>query len=204
MHRKAISRPGLSRRHIIALGALVSLAFALIGPRPALASENAALWQKLGDGSHFAMIRHALAPGVGDPGEFKLRDCTTQRNLNDEGRAQAQHIGALFRTNGIAAANVYSSQWCRCLDTARLMALGDVTEMSAINSFYQRSQNKEKQLSAFNTWLSQADLSTPTILVTHQVVISAVTNGFASSGEIVIVKRLGDGTVTLVGRVETR
>lgn len=150
------------------------------------------------------MIRHALAPGVGDPGEFKLRDCTTQRNLNDEGRDQAQHIGALFRTNGIAAANVYSSQWCRCLDTARLMALGDVMEMPAINSFYQRYENREKQLAAFNSWLSNADLSTPTVLVTHQVVISAVTDGFASSGEIVIVRRLSSAAVAVVGRIETR
>ena len=177
---------------------------ALLGPRPAHASENAALWQKLGDGSHFAMIRHALAPGVGDPGEFELRDCTTQRNLNDEGRAQAQRIGALIRANGIAIANVYSSQWCRCLDTARLMALGDVTEMPAINSFYQRYQNRDKQLAAFNDWLNVADLSTPTILVTHQVVISAITDGFTSSGEIVIVRRGPNGAVSLVGRVKTR
>ena len=204
MQRKLTSRPDSSRRRIITLGALACLASAIMGPRPGLASENAALLQKLGDGSHFAMIRHALAPGVGDPGEFKLRDCTTQRNLNDEGRDQAQHIGALFRTNGIAAANVYSSQWCRCLDTARLMALGDVMEMPAINSFYQRYENREKQLAAFNSWLSNADLSTPTVLVTHQVVISAVTDGFASSGEIVIVRRLSSAAVAVVGRIETR
>ncbi len=204
MQTKWSPRPGLSRRRVITLGVLACLAFVIMGPRPGLASENAALWQKLGDGSHFAMIRHALAPGVGDPGEFKLRDCTTQRNLNDEGRAQARHIGALFQTNGIAAAKVYSSQWCRCLDTARLMALGDVTEMPAVNSFYQRYENREKQLAAFNTWLSNADLSTPTVLVTHQVVISAVTNGFASSGEIVIVRRISDAGIEVVGRIETR
>ena len=204
MHTKLTHQFILSRRGLFTLGALTGLMIALLGPRPAHASEHAALWQKLGDGSHFAMIRHALAPGVGDPGEFELRDCTTQRNLNDEGRAQAQRIGALIRANGIAVANVYSSQWCRCLDTARLMALGDVTEMPAINSFYQRYQNRDKQLAVFNDWLNVADLSTPTILVTHQVVISAITDGFTSSGEIVIVRRNPNGAVSLVGRVETR
>lgn len=191
-------------RRSLTLGALLCLFVFAIAPRPALASEDEALLQKLGDGMHFAMIRHALAPGVGDPGEFKLRDCTTQRNLNEEGRRQATHIGELFRNSDIVSANVYSSQWCRCLETARLMALGDVMEMPAINSFYQRAENREKQLAAFNQWLISADLATPTVLVTHQVVISAVTNGFASSGEIVVIKRGSNGAVSLVGRVETR
>ncbi len=193
-----------SRRRVIALGIWAFLIMATVAARPALAAEDTALWQKLGDGAHFAMIRHALAPGVGDPGPFALRDCSTQRNLNDEGRAQAARIGDMFRAHGIDAAKVYSSQWCRCLDTARLMDLGAVTEMPAINSFYQRAENRAPQLAAFDTWLRDAELSTPTVLVTHQVVISAVTGDYASSGEIIVVKRAADGAVSVVGRIETR
>ena len=75
------------------------------------------------------MIRHAYAPGTGDPADFTIGDCTTQRNLDDQGREQARNIGAWLRERGINSARVYSSQWCRCLETAERMDLGTVVEL---------------------------------------------------------------------------
>ena len=91
-------------------------------------ADEAALWKALRDGGHVALMRHAIAPGVGDPAGFRLDDCTTQRKLSAQGRAQARAIGERFRANGITTAAVFSSQWCRCLDTARELALCEFAE----------------------------------------------------------------------------
>ncbi len=74
------------------------------------------------------MVRHAIAPGNGDPPNFNIGDCSTQRNLDDSGRTQARRIGRWLRSNGIKSARIYSSQWCRCLETAKLIDLGSVQE----------------------------------------------------------------------------
>ena len=98
--------------------------FFIFWATPAAAQSDAELWAALREGEAFVMIRHALAPGTGDPTSFILEDCGTQRNLDGQGRDQAAAIGALFRDAGIRAPAVYSSQWCRCLDTAELMNIG--------------------------------------------------------------------------------
>lgn len=182
---------------------LATLIIAIASPPRAVANENAALWQALKSGDHFVLIRHALAPGVGDPEEVDLTDCSTQRNLSDEGRQQARDMGALFRSNGIASATVMTSQWCRCRETASLMDLGPVEDMTALNSFFQRRQNKNRQMKAFDEWLVGADLSIPNVLVTHQVVITALTDYFPSSGEIVFVKRASSGDLKVAGTIDT-
>jgi len=87
-------------------------------------------------GGHILMIRHAYAPGSGDPANFKIGDCATQRNLDDRGRSQARAIGDWLRSKGIKDAKIYSSQWCRCLETATLLGLGPVAELPALDSFY--------------------------------------------------------------------
>ena len=115
---------------------LVLLALALpAAPAPAGAGE-AALLAALREGRAVALMRHATAPGTGDPAGFALGDCTTQRNLSAAGREQARATGARLRAAGIAMARIYSSQWCRCLETARLLGLGEVTELPALNSFF--------------------------------------------------------------------
>ena len=76
-------------------------------------SEPADALRRLTEGGHVLMIRHALAPGTGDPPEFRLGDCATQRNLDERGRTQARAIGDWLRARGVTAAEVYSSQWCR-------------------------------------------------------------------------------------------
>ena len=160
-------------------------------------------WQALKSGGHLALLRHALAPGTGDPSDFVLRDCTTQRNLSQEGRAQADRIGDRFRANGIAAAKVYSSQWCRCLETADLLGLGPVEELPALNSFFRRSELRDPQTRALRTWIEGADLDEPAVLVTHQVNITALTGVFPASGELVIVRFDRSGELSVVGTIET-
>ena len=164
----------------------------------------------LQSGQYVILLRHALAPGFSDPEIFDVNDCSTQRNLSDQGRQQAQRIGKLLKTNGIQQAVVYSSQWCRCLETARLLDLGEVTELPIINSFFQRTELKDQRTQGLRQWLidnkpinSNNKQIAPTILVTHQVNITALTDVFPSSGELVIVNVDGLGSVSVVTQLET-
>ena len=161
---------------------------ALLLAAPALArADEGALLAALGEGRAVALMRHATAPGTGDPAGFRLDDCTTQRNLSGEGRAQARATGARLRAAGMTGARVYSSQWCRCLETARLLGLGAVTELPALNSFFGDRAREPRQTAALAAFLRDRPPGAPLILVTHQVNITALTNGFARSGEIVLV-----------------
>ncbi len=166
-------------------------------------AEDQAAWDGLRSGGHVALIRHALAPGTGDPAAFRLGDCGTQRNLSDEGRAQAARIGARFRAEGIGSAGVFSSQWCRCLETAELLALGPVEALPILNSFYERRENEDRQTRALEAWIAGQDLERPVVLVTHQVNITALTGVFPSSGEMVVIRRSEDGRLSVIGSIET-
>ena len=201
--RERGSRPEPSRRHILA----ATLPWLLLGGsgRAGAQPSNQASdpWAALRTPGHFALIRHALAPGNFDPPDFRLDQCSTQRNLSAEGRAQAARIGDLFRANGIATASVHSSQWCRCLDTATLLRLGDVAPQPLLNSFAQDSERGTRQVPAVKAWIAALDLARPAVLVTHQVVITALSDVFPGSGEIVVMQRdVGGGLVTR-GRIAT-
>ncbi|MBN42082.1 MAG: histidine phosphatase family protein [Alphaproteobacteria bacterium] len=161
------------------------------------------LWGALKSGNHLVLVRHALAPGFGDPEEFDVKDCRTQRNLNDEGRRQSKNIGDMFRSNGIDAATVYSSQWCRCLDTAELVDLGQVLELPALNSFYEEFSRAPLQTKEIQSWIKNAPLRTPTVLVSHQVNITALTGYSPASGEIVFIRRNSDASLAVIGSVRT-
>ena len=162
------------------------------------------LWDALSSGSHVALLRHALAPGTGDPPEFQLGKCKTQRNLSDEGREQARKIGDLFRENGITEALIFSSQWCRCLETAKLLNLGPVEELAVLNSFFQHYEHRDPQTKMLREWLGVQEVELPIVLVTHQVNITALTGIYPDSGELVIVHRSNTGNVTVIGTIETR
>jgi broad specificity phosphatase PhoE len=149
------------------------------------------------------MLRHATAPGVGDPENFRLGDCATQRNLSDEGRAQARRLGERLRAQGIASAEVYSSQWCRCLETAELLDLGPVEQLPALNSFFSRPADRASTLEALRRFLADlAEDGPPVILVTHQVTISALTGRGAASGEAVVLEVDGTGQPPVAGTIE--
>lgn len=191
-------RLGLLR---IRMALLAFLLFAMT-PLPALA-DNSGLWQSLNTPGHFAIMRHALAPGTGDPAEFTLDDCRTQRNLSAEGRTQAERIGVRFRANGIESAEVFSSQWCRCLETARLLGLGTVVELPVINSFFRKRELEASRTAELKDWLTRRTTDTPTVLVTHQVNITALTGVFPASGELVFVRVTTDGNVSVTGTIRT-
>jgi broad specificity phosphatase PhoE len=185
-------------------GATIALVTGLLCAAPgSSAAEDAALWSALRSGEHIALLRHALAPGTGDPPQFALRDCSTQRNLSDAGRDQARRIGARFRENAIPTARVYSSQWCRCLETARLVQLGAVQELPVLNSFFRRHESRNRQTQALADWLAGQELDEPLVLVTHQVNITALTDVFPASGELVIVRRSATGHLSVIGTIET-
>jgi len=157
-------------------------------------------WQAVQKGEAVALIRHAIAPGTGDPPGFQLRDCSTQRNLSEEGRVQARRIGDFFRARGIEKALVFSSQWCRCLETARLLELGPVQEMPSLNSFFEEPARGSEQTAQIRASLSTFFPKGPAILVTHQVNITALTGVFPSSGEIIIFRTEQNDGGKVLGR----
>ena len=157
------------------------------------------LINQLDDGGKLIFIRHAYAPGNGDPAGFNLNDCSTQRNLSEDGRKQAQSIGEFFKKNKIEIDKVLSSEWCRCKDTAKI-AFKNYSTNSFLNSFYSSkfSKNKDKQILAFNNYIKNFRSKKNLILVTHYVFISEVLNYGPSSGEIVV----SDKNLNIIGSLE--
>jgi len=165
-------------------------------------SDQADMIQRMKAGGHILMIRHALAPGTGDPANFRIGDCSTQRNLDDRGRKQARAIGDWLRSNGVNLARIYSSQWCRCLETAELLEMGSVAELAPLNSFYELTQDREPNLKALRKFIAQQPSDgVLIILVTHFVTISAIANVPVSSGEGVLLKLNEDAPHEVVGRL---
>ena len=143
------------------------------------------------------IVRHALAPGTGDPDNFRIDDCSTQRNLDARGRKQALAMGEWLRSQGVERALVFSSQWCRCKDTAELLKLGPVTELPALNSFYQRWEEQESKMRDLRRFLSEQPVGeTLIVLVTHQVTITALTGVYPPSGTGVVLILDGEGNFT--------
>jgi broad specificity phosphatase PhoE len=160
------------------------------------------MFERMKTGGHILLLRHAFAPGTGDPANFQIGDCSTQRNLDDRGREQASAIGKLMRSQGISSARVYSSQWCRCYETAELLALGPVTELPALNSFYELTQDRERNLKALREFIAkQPDDGILLILVTHFVTISAIAAEGVASGQGILLKLNQDGPYEIVGRL---
>lgn len=169
----------------------------------AAAAEPDRLVEQIGAGGHVLMIRHANAPGNGDPDHFRIGDCATQRNLDDRGRSQARRIGQWLRNRGIASARVYASQWCRCLETAAIIDLGPVAELPALNSFYERPRDREPNLATLRSFLVKQPADGPLIiLVTHFVTISAITGEGVSSGEGVVMRLKGADGAEVLGRLD--
>ena len=148
-------------------------------------------WKSVQDGNKIILIRHASAPGGGDPEGFNLNDCKTQRNLNRVGINQSKKIGKLFKKYKVPIDQVLSSQWCRCKDTAKY-AFGDYKEFKALNSTFQSPYNKNeaKQLKELYSFVEKWEGNGKNlVLVTHYSIITAVTNVIPISGEIIIVDK---------------
>ena len=163
------------------------------------ADLNKKLFNQLEDGGKLIFIRHAYAPGSGDPSNFNLNDCSTQRNLSEEGRKQAEYIGNFFKDKKIKIDKVLTSEWCRCKETAKI-AFKNFSTNSFLNSFYSSkfSKNKDKQIDALNDYIAKFKSDKNLILVTHYVLISEVLNYGPSSGEIVV----SDKNFNMIGSIE--
>ena len=132
-------------------------------------------------------MRHALAPGFGDPDHFSVTDCSTQRNLDETGRAQARSIGAKLAVADIKFSAIYSSHWCRCLETAQLLGLGAITPFEGLNSFFQNHAPREATLAKLRRKLNILSPSAPaSLMVTHSVTIHAITGISVPSGGVVL------------------
>ncbi len=160
---------------------------------------DAAAWQALRAGA-IAVFRHAQAPGVGDPPQFKLGDCSTQRNLDDTGRQQAREIGQRFRSRGVAVGLVIASQWCRARDTAELAFPGQVQSDTALNSFFGNADTQPAQTAALRARLLAWRGPGALVAVSHQVNISALTGLSSASGDGVVLQRVGDA-LRVVGTI---
>lgn len=152
-------------------------------------------------GTHL-LLRHTTAPGIGDPAGFKLGDCATQRNLSEDGRAEARRIGERLRANGIRIDGVFSSQWCRARETAELLGFGPVEDEPALNSFFDDRSTAEGQTKAVRERLAAFGAERKVALVTHQVNITALTGVVPASGEMVVVSIDEDGQIVVRGRIK--
>jgi phosphohistidine phosphatase SixA len=194
----------VSKLRPLAVGVVMAccvVAAGLGGSASARAEGAEAAWQALRAGGHVAIMRHSIAPGTGDPAALDLADCATQRNLSAAGRDQARKIGDAFRTNTVAVEKVYSSQWCRCLETARLLDLGDVVELPPLNSFFGRPERGDAQMAELWSWLLANRSEGTKVLVTHQVVITALTGAWPREGEIIVFRVTGEKSLEEAGRI---
>lgn len=186
---------GLRSRAVALLALLLPLA--IVAAPPTAAQDD---WALLSESGAIALIRHASAPGSGDPAGFDLNDCATQRNLDAQGRAEARAIGEAFRSRGIAVGAVRSSQWCRALETAQLAFPGRVQPDPAFNSFFANSaagpQTTARAIAVLSAWTGPGVL----VAVSHQVNITALTGVVAGEGAGVIV-RMQDGRPVVTGRL---
>ena len=146
--------------------------------------------ESLKEGKKIIFLRHALAPGNGDPENFNINDCTTQRNLSESGIIQSKNIGLFFEKNKIKIDKILSSEWCRCKDTAKI-AFKNFETFDALNSFYDEkfASNKDIQIKKLKKYIKSWESNKNLILVTHFVVISSILNIGTSSGEMIIVDK---------------
>ena len=161
--------------------------------------EDDKILYALKEGKKLVFIRHALAPGNGDPINFDINDCSTQRNLDKIGIIQSKKIGLFFKNNKIKIDKVLSSEWCRCKNTAKY-AFQDFEKFDALNSFYDQrfAANKTKQIKDLKNYIKNWDSDKNLVLVTHFVVISSILNTGSSSGEIII----SDKKFNIIGSID--
>lgn len=178
----------------------IALLLAVLSLISTTSQANDATWQALQQGGLVILMRHSLAPGIGDPPGFERGRCETQRNLSAAGRTQAEAAGRAFRERDIPIAAVYSSSWRRALDTAELMALGSVEPTPWLDSFFRGrgdqasiTQTAQEQIAA---WQGPGNL----LLVTHQVNITALVGRGVGSGEMIVVRPAED-SFQVVGRL---
>jgi phosphohistidine phosphatase SixA len=171
---------------------------------PSVATADEGLWTLLKGGSQVVLIRHGLTtPGVGDPPGFRLDDCATQRNLNEEGRRESQRVGEAFRARAIPVARVLSSPWCRCVETARL-AFGGSEAWTPLGNLFGRAEHRDEQVRQMRARVSETPQGGNLVLVTHGSTIAALTGINPGTAEMVVVTPQGGGRFAVAGRMDAR
>lgn len=168
-----------------------------------VARADEALWSQLRQGGHVILMRHAVTlSGIGDPSNFMLGDCSTQRNLSGQGRDDARRIGRMFREKSIPVEDVWTSRWCRCIDTA-LLAFENAKTMPMLDSIFNDDAKRaaEKTAEAMRV-ITRAELKGNLVLVTHQQNIQALVGESLSSGEMLVARKDQSGRLKLLGRLQ--
>ena len=173
----------ISRRAF--LGALGALAV------PGVRAEEGDAWRRLREGQYVILVRHAATmPGLGDPPGFRLADCSTQRNLADEGRADARRIGERFRAERVPVARVYTSPWCRCRETA-VLAFGKAEDWEPLSSFFDFPHREAEFTERVKKRIGMYARKPPggnVVMVTHNVNIAALSKYSVATGEMVLMR----------------
>jgi phosphohistidine phosphatase SixA len=167
------------------------------------AADNPA-WSALRDGARVVLMRHAATSGgAGDPDGFRLEDCTTQRNLTEKGRADAKAAGDEMRAQKVPVGKILSSQWCRCRDTAALMALGPVDVAETFNNAYTFSNRRDELTKGARAVIAGWKGPGVLIVVTHGANILPLTGFQPAEGEMVVVEPdpAPDGKLRVIGRI---
>lgn len=182
---------------------LVLLAAAAL---PGLARADDKLWSLLQGGGQVVLVRHALTdPGVGDPEGMKLSDCTTQRNLSEEGRRDAVQLGAELRRRGVPVAALLSSPWCRCLETARLVFARPAEVHNALGNLFGRREGEAAQVDELKALVRQrAPRSGNVFMVTHGSTTYSLTGVSPETGEMVVLTPRPGGGFRVAGRLSAR
>ena len=178
-----------------AIGVLLLLATSSV-----VAAADDAVWAALRTSGAVVVLRHSYAPGAFDPPDARLDDCSTQRNLDDNGREQARRIGEAFRRQGIAVGAVLSSPRCRCLDTARL-AFGKVEPWDVLQGSLSNAERRQAQLVEMRRRIAAYRDGPPLVLVTHGSVVTDLTGRDIRMGELVVLRREADGIHAVAGQL---
>jgi phosphohistidine phosphatase SixA len=188
------------RQNVRSVAALVVTAIGILAGQSAALRAETDPWAALRSGA-IVLFRHGVAPGTGDPPNFSLGDCSTQRNLSTEGRAQSRRIGERLRTERVPVTSVLTSQWCRCVDTAELAFPGKSTVETAFNSQFAKqsggAEQTERARAILAAWKGPGTL----FVSTHQVNITALFGVVPAEGEGIVVRPVG-GKLTVIGRIK--
>jgi len=164
------------------------------------AGANDELWDLLRTGGQVVLIRHPVTdPGVGDPQGFRLEDCSTQRNLSEEGKEHAKRIGEAFRLHRVPVARVLTSPWCRCVETASL-AFGAAEISPPLSNLFGRSEARSKAVEELTAMVAEPRSGSNLVLITHGSTILALTRIPVNMGEIMVLTPQGQGRFALAGR----
>jgi broad specificity phosphatase PhoE len=178
-----------------ALALLVLAAWAA----PARAAADA-VWEALRTPGSVVVLRHSYAPGTFDPPTARLDDCSTQRNLDAIGRAQATRVGEAFKTNGVTVGEVLSSPRCRCMDTARL-AFGRAEAWMILQGALNDAELRRRLLSQMRARIANHREGPPLVLVTHGSVVSDLTGVDIRMGAFAVLRRGADGIHVFAGQL---